>query len=291
MPGLRGKNLRSGDLAEQLGLLLLRSVALVAPVPRTEDVGIDVVATLLRSFDSQMLLAEDSFFVQIKSASVSSIEFKGEEVRWLYHLELPFFIASADRRNGSVKLYCAHRLSDAFITNHDRDSLIIQLDDKDTEDEFVPKDEPNVHIGPPAIEWSLDTANNEEFREKFYEIVKEHIKISKESLRAKELGYAILVKWKTNELPVTVGSKFQSPRSEENLRRAEDAMAPYLTVWLFELMSSRNWGMTPESLLSLLKKLKKQIIDQNLSEGRPARGTKEIWPIVENKDDNEQPSS
>ena len=39
VPARRGKNFRSGDLAEQLGLYLLQSMALVAPVPRTEDVG------------------------------------------------------------------------------------------------------------------------------------------------------------------------------------------------------------------------------------------------------------
>lgn len=48
MPVRRGKNLRSGDLAEQLGLYLIQSLSLVAPVPRTEDVGIDIVCTLLR---------------------------------------------------------------------------------------------------------------------------------------------------------------------------------------------------------------------------------------------------
>jgi hypothetical protein len=51
MPALRGKNLRSGDVTEQLGTLLLQSLASVAPVPRTEDVGVDVVATLLEDFD------------------------------------------------------------------------------------------------------------------------------------------------------------------------------------------------------------------------------------------------
>jgi hypothetical protein len=51
MPATRGINLRSGDLAEQLGLFLLQCVSLTAPVPRTEDVGIDVICTLIRKFD------------------------------------------------------------------------------------------------------------------------------------------------------------------------------------------------------------------------------------------------
>ena len=48
MVAFRGKNLKSGDLAGQLGILLLQNVCLVAPIPRTEGVGIDVVATLIQ---------------------------------------------------------------------------------------------------------------------------------------------------------------------------------------------------------------------------------------------------
>lgn len=39
MPAKRSINFRSGDLAEQLGLLILQNIALVAPIPRTEDRG------------------------------------------------------------------------------------------------------------------------------------------------------------------------------------------------------------------------------------------------------------
>src|SRR5208282_3293121 len=61
MPGVRDRNLRSGDLHEELGLLLLRMVALVAPVPRQEDVGTDAFATLVRPDGSRRLLPDVSF--------------------------------------------------------------------------------------------------------------------------------------------------------------------------------------------------------------------------------------
>ena len=70
MPGKRSNNLRKGDLAEGFSILALRSFTAVAPVPREEDVGIDVICTLLRP-EGKLLYAEDSFFVQIKSASIS----------------------------------------------------------------------------------------------------------------------------------------------------------------------------------------------------------------------------
>lgn len=65
MPATRGINLRSGDLAEQLGLFLLQTVSLTAPVPRTEDVGIDVISTLIRKFDQYSYIAANSFSCQL----------------------------------------------------------------------------------------------------------------------------------------------------------------------------------------------------------------------------------
>ncbi|NLS91164.1 MAG: hypothetical protein GXX96_03150 [Planctomycetaceae bacterium] len=46
MPGRRRSSFRSGDLAEHLGLLLLKGIAAVAEVARPEDVGLDAIATL-----------------------------------------------------------------------------------------------------------------------------------------------------------------------------------------------------------------------------------------------------
>ena len=56
-------NFRKGNVAETLGTVLLQGLASVAPIPRTEDVGVDVVATVLRQ-DQLTLFAENSFNAQ-----------------------------------------------------------------------------------------------------------------------------------------------------------------------------------------------------------------------------------
>ncbi|MDQ1005436.1 hypothetical protein QFZ28_006014 [Neobacillus niacini] len=174
MPATRGKNLRSGDLAEQLGLFLLQSVSLTAPVPRTEDVGIDVIGTLIREFDQYRYIAANSFYVQIKSSSVETVTFDEHEVQWLTDLELPFFIASVDRKTSNIKLFCAHRLSDAFVSNPNRNSLTLHLAEDTVREDWVKADDNNVYIGPPIIEWSINTLNvDSEFLSKFYDISKE----------------------------------------------------------------------------------------------------------------------
>jgi len=82
MSGRRSRNLREGDLEEGIGLDLLRGFSAVAPVPRTEDTGVDAVCTLLKPA-GQFLIAEDSFLVQIKAASVRVVEFRGDTYGWL----------------------------------------------------------------------------------------------------------------------------------------------------------------------------------------------------------------
>jgi hypothetical protein len=48
MPGSHDRNLRASELQEELGILLLKAIASVAPVPRQDDIGNDAVATLFR---------------------------------------------------------------------------------------------------------------------------------------------------------------------------------------------------------------------------------------------------
>src|SRR5690349_6479841 len=105
MPGVRDRNLRSGDLHEELGLLLLRTVALVAPVPRPEDVGTDAFATLVRPDGARRLLPDVSFLVQLKAASVSVVSYNTPDaVNWVTSLEIPLFIGRVDLSAGRIEL-------------------------------------------------------------------------------------------------------------------------------------------------------------------------------------------
>ena len=194
MASFRGKNLRSGDLAEQLGILLLQNVALVSPVPRTEDVGIDVVATLIREFDGIKYIAEDSFFVQIKSISVTEITFKDEEVKWLAALQLPLFIASVDRKSSTVNLYSTHYLSDVLVTNPNRTEITLEFTENLDFDCCDGSPTIKLPIGPPVISWSLETfITNENFLHEFYELMKSHILITKKSIEIRRVGVAEIV--------------------------------------------------------------------------------------------------
>ena len=80
MPGSADRNLRKAAYQEDLGVVSLSAFCAVAPVPRPQDVGVDVVCTLLRPDGSRRLVAEESFYVQLKADSKNSVGYKGEKL-------------------------------------------------------------------------------------------------------------------------------------------------------------------------------------------------------------------
>ena len=153
MAGRRHKDFRSGDLNEELGILLIKAVAAVATVPRPEDVGVDAVATLLRDAEDDLLIAENSFYVQFKSASDRKVKYVEHEVRWLENLKLPFFIGSVRKQDSAIDLYPTHRLSQAILEMQHKEVHLF-LDRKQERD--APKDVRFLNIGAAASD--LDDA-------------------------------------------------------------------------------------------------------------------------------------
>lgn len=251
MPGFRGKNLRSGDLAEQLGTLLLQNVALVSPIPRTEDVGIDVVATLIRSFDGYKYIAEDSFFVQIKSSSVTEITFKDGQVKWLTELQLPFFIATVDRKTSTISLYSSHYLSDALVMNPNRKEITLDLTNASDYDCCDENESIKVPIGPCVISWSLETIeSNNNFINEFYQLLKSHILIAKKSIETRRVGVVELMSWETGKEPLVHGTKI---KSAEGSKKSDDVIAPYFSALIQKLVLGDDL-FTTRSLYRLLEK-------------------------------------
>jgi hypothetical protein len=234
-------------------------------------VGIDTVVTLHRMFDAKRLIAEDSFFVQIKSASVDSIEYTGAEVKWLYELDLPIFFGSVDAEKNEMSLFCAQQLAEAFITKHDRQQLSVHFDGAPDSHDVVDTDD--VHIGPPVFKWDLESCgtNKQAVRQRFYEVVKPHVGIQKENLRHRSIGWVVNVDWKTNEPPAQFAFKTVGARPpDEMLAVAYNAMMPPFVVWQGELVRSGNWEAAAD-VVSLLEKARKAIAALEAGRVLPAK--------------------
>ena len=250
MPAKRGKNFRSGDLAEQLGIYLLQSVALVAPIPRTEDVGIDVVCTLISDYNQFSYLAEDSFYVQVKSNGVKEIEYSDIEVDWLTNLKLPFFIAVVDKLETKVSLYTCKRLYDAIAVKKDRSSIRLILADNEADNvfDFVEEKETDIYLGIPIVEWSILDLMNKELNVKtlFFNIMKEHVRIIHEAMELYVLGCGMSYVWKTNEFPERIGAKACGTLNVP-VDELHGKMMTYLIKSLEVSMKTHDFGMIDEA--------------------------------------------
>lgn len=227
MPARRGRNLRKGDLAEEVGLTILQNLSLVAPIPRTEDVGIDGVVTLLEYLDINCDIATKSFFVQIKAKSKKEITYKNEEVDWLFNLELPFFIAVVDRSKLKLELYCCHRISEAAFKGQDFKEVNLIFDDYD-ESTFLESDN-NIPIGPPIMSISMQESVSQDARDEFVKVCRPHILWASDNIKLREAGVIYDLSWKEKEA-VQAGPipKFKNEQGNSVLNQLSHISSPYI---------------------------------------------------------------
>lgn len=135
---------------------MLRPFAAVAPVPREEDYGIDIVATLLRQ-TGKALTANDSFFVQVKTHTSASFTFVGDGIEWLRSLRLPYFplVANLDKATASFYTLNPHRKA---IQLGRIQKLDFVTEDIDTGYDTFP-------LGEPLMSWSLADCTHKDFPE------------------------------------------------------------------------------------------------------------------------------
>ncbi len=243
MPGARDGNLRAGDLCEGFGLESLRPFALVAPIPRTEDVGVDAVCTLIRRV-GRRLLAEDSFWVQIKAASQRSIEFKNEALDWLRSLRLPFYLLSVNIATTTMELWSIIRAS-GHSNYCDRKSVTMYLDERSFS---LPDDQMHVSLGPPILSWTIADASDEVFQRTAYDVLKTWSILEMESITLRAIGMSKGVNWTTNYKPELTGDYSIRGRANET-RIILDNILPYIQK-LIGMVNPFEWDDLSEDLVT-----------------------------------------
>lgn len=219
---------RKGNLSEGLAVQLLRRFAAVATVPHEEDVGVDAVCTLLR-VEGPRLYAEESFAVQIKSASDRRVYYNAEQERWFRTLNLPLFLASVSLREGVVELYSteiAHKDPPQFNVG-----LILSLDppddDKVTEPPYESLSDGNVPcfwLGPPILRTTLMDADADGFAYMAYARLRPWLTLMLRSLRFRAFGIHQTVWAKPDQAPAVTAHR----HGEGNLREVLAELDPLL---------------------------------------------------------------
>lgn len=197
MVGRLDRNLRQGHRAELEGIDLLRPFCAVAPVPQTEDVGFDAVATLLRT-DGRFFYAEDSFCVQFKARSVREIELTPHEYAWFHSLSMPLFIGSVDIASKEVELFTTHRLAGHPNTRNFTSATMCL----DPGQNSLDGDRMRLWLGAPVLRWTPQEAEDPEFQTLAYRVLKqwnttEYVNLGLRRIRTKRQ----LWEWRTNEVP------------------------------------------------------------------------------------------
>lgn len=195
----RDGNLRRGDDAESVGLVMLRTFSFVAPVPRTEDVGLDAICTLFRR-DRRRLVPEDMFVVQIKSPSVRCLKLQGDDFAWVRSLTMPLFILSVDR-TGFAELFSTNRAL-CHPNAGDQNTCVMELGDAP---QTIEGGTLRTSLGQPVLRWSQSEGQTPAFEATAYAVMKAWCQLEGDHIASRAWGSATAVSWQTNVPPVRGG--------------------------------------------------------------------------------------
>lgn len=200
MPGATATNIRKADIAEDLGKLLLRNFCAIAPISKSDDFGLDTIATLLEidSRNSLRELANKTFGIQFKAKSVRKIEFlKDYEYNWLLNLDYPYFIGSVDITNSEMEIYSLHLISSMPSINEYCSGLVICLDEISKRQDGVLE----LALGKPIITLSTKDIQDSEILNNKRNILKKWILSEYENIKIRNIGLTKTVNWETNKAP------------------------------------------------------------------------------------------
>jgi hypothetical protein len=206
VPGRLRSSFRSGNLAEHLGLLLLKGIAAVADVSRTEDVGFDAVASLLRRDEDGNCYAEDSFVVQLKSESATSLEYRDHELIWLLGQSQPMFIGLVSLRDSRISLYSTLYANQAVLALHAKQvtirfgvSGLPPFLGNNLAWAGGPNHSATVWLGEPVLEWTLANLPDPEWSISAYEIMKRFLRIARREYELLAFGQCSQLGWAKND--------------------------------------------------------------------------------------------
>lgn len=253
MPSRLRTSFRSGNLAEHLGLLLLKGIAAVADVPRTEDVGLDAVATLLRRAPDGNCYAEDGFVVQLKSFSTTSLQYRHHELSWLLGQSQPLFIGRVSLQESRISLYPTLHVNHAVLSTH-AEQVTIEFGKAEHPggEQFSwtgdGGDSATVWLGEPLLEWTVSDLTDTTWLSSAYEIMKRFLGIARREHDLLTLGQCSHLVWAKNDKDSIRSSPFKMIKcNPHNLHRIAERCLPGINALMLHAI-----GMPEERGNSLM---------------------------------------
>jgi hypothetical protein len=272
MPGRLRSSFRFGNLAEHLGLLLLKGIAAVAEVSRPEDVGLDAVASLLRRDQDGNCYAEDSFSVQLKSESEASIEYRDHELNWLLRQMLPMFIGRVSLQHARISLCPTLYINQAALAMH-AEQVIVRFGTSGIPPFLAGADwspwaggaekTVTVWLGEPLLEWSIGDLGQQAWQLSAYGTLKRFLGVVRREYELLSFGQCSAVAWSTNNKE-SIRSTFAFAKGHpDNFQNIVQNCIPGLRGLMEHSLTMpeerRNSVMVP--LLNLVAALRDQGVD------------------------------
>lgn len=270
MVGRLQSDFRSGNIAEHLGVLLLKGLAAVAEVPRQEDVGIDAFATLLRRDSDGNSYAEDPFVVQLKSQSTRRIDYSGHEVTWLTGQQQPVFIGLVSRADSSIALYSTVVANQAILALHSS-SVSLVLERSGGPYSWKSGADPEsaiAYLGDPVLRWSVRDIGDPEWAYKSYSMMKRFLAAARKEYELLSVGRCSRLDWQTG-VPDSVVSSFGLMKGgSSELKMIAAKSIPYLQSVMMNAVTlpeqNRNALLIP--LLLLLKQYRELGVEMEMQD-------------------------
>jgi hypothetical protein len=245
VPGMRDKNLRSGDLHEELGIFLLKAVALVAAVPRQEDVGHDAFATLIRPEGSRRLIPDLSLLVQLKAGSESSVRYEtSDAVAWVSALDTPLFIGRVFLKHARIELFSTQRLHQIALEQAYQ-SIELLLDPAD-ETPPTPKVR-RANLGPPVHAWSVADLTEPGFLARSFAVLRPHVENLRRNRQLRGIQSQTVLQWETGQ-PPTANGHMMLVSADSSIADTLRDMVPHVRRLLMELQSRKRYADFPVML-------------------------------------------
>ncbi len=228
------RNFRSGNLAEDLGLFLLKGIAAVAEVARPEDIGLDAVANLLRPDEDGNCYAEDSFVVQLKSVSEESIGYRDHSLTWFMEQSQPMFIGLVSLTDSRISLYPTLFAKQAVLSLH-ATTVTLRFEKSPhaypchawTGDANIPHTA-TAWLGQPLLQWSASDLANRNWQPGAYAVMKRFLAVARRELELLSLGHISEITWSTND-PDSIRSEWMLMRGQaDGLAGLAEKCAPGL---------------------------------------------------------------
>src|SRR5205807_9693949 len=251
MPGRLRGSFRSGNLAEHLGLLLLKGIAAVAEVTRPEDVGLDAVGTLLRRDDDGNHYAEDSFVVQLKAESSTSIEYEGHELEWFIEQTQPLLIGLVSLGNSQMSLYPTLFVNQAVFSLHAKKVKIhfgaSELPPFLPGQKWAPwreeaEDGATVWLGAPLLRWTLKDLVSHDWAIRTYRTLKRFNALARRELELLSFGQCSVLDWSTNDADSVTSQLGMMKGHSDDLASVANRCAPCLHAIMLRAFWMRESG-------------------------------------------------